>query len=96
MFSIGNQVKVPVGIDGLVDVNVEQQIEIPQIQIRANRDMPAVQDYNTGLTNSLTSHSAEKNWRKYMKDEVSGLALRLDKDYAENIRGAFMYSHRHS
>lgn len=48
MFSIGNQIKSEIGnIEGLVDVNVEQQIEIPQIQIRANREMLA----QYGITN---------------------------------------------
>ena len=42
LFTLGNQVKSSVtGIEGLVDVNVDQQIEIPQIQIRANREMLA-------------------------------------------------------
>ena len=36
------RLKAPItGIEGLVDVNVDQQIEIPQIQIRANREMLA-------------------------------------------------------
>jgi len=40
MFSVGNQIKSSIeDIKGLVDVNVDQQVEIPQIQIRANRDM---------------------------------------------------------
>ena len=30
-----------IDIEGLVDVNVDQQIEVPQIQIRANREMLA-------------------------------------------------------
>jgi len=47
MFAIGNQIKNSINdIDGLVDVNVDQQIEIPQIQIRANREMLA----NYGIT----------------------------------------------
>ena len=52
MFSIGNEIKSSiVDIEGLVDVNVDQQIEIPQIQIRANRDMLAqygitIQEFN--------------------------------------------------
>ncbi len=42
MFSIANQIKSNIeGIEGLVDINVEQQIEIPQIQIKAKRDMLA-------------------------------------------------------
>lgn len=40
MFSIANQVKSGIGgIEGLVDVNVEQQVEIPQIQIKPRREI---------------------------------------------------------
>jgi CzcA family heavy metal efflux pump len=40
MFSLGNQIKSGVeNIDGLVDVNVEQQVEIPQLQILPKREM---------------------------------------------------------
>lgn len=42
LFELGKDIKTQIeGIDGLVDVNVEQQIEIPQVQIRANREMLA-------------------------------------------------------
>jgi len=42
MFSLANQIQTNIeNIDGLVDVSVEQQIEIPQIQIKAKRDMLA-------------------------------------------------------
>jgi Cu/Ag efflux pump CusA len=42
LFTIGNQIKTAItGKEGLVDLNVDQQIEIPQIQIRANREMLA-------------------------------------------------------
>ena len=40
LYLIGNKIKNAVSdIDGLVDINVEQQTETPQLQIRANRDM---------------------------------------------------------
>ncbi|PLX03641.1 MAG: CusA/CzcA family heavy metal efflux RND transporter [Marinilabiliales bacterium] len=40
MYSLANQIKSNInGIDGLVDVNVEQQVEIPQLQIRPKREM---------------------------------------------------------
>ena len=39
MYQLGNQIKmVTADVKGLVDVNVEQQTEVPQLQIRANRD----------------------------------------------------------
>lgn len=42
MFSLANQIKNNIeGIEGLVDINVAQQIEIPQVQIKAKRDMLA-------------------------------------------------------
>jgi len=42
LFTIANQIKSNVeGIEGLVDISVEQQIEIPQLQIKAKRDMLA-------------------------------------------------------
>ncbi len=40
MFSLATQIKSNIsGIDGLVDVNVEQQVEIPQLQIKPKREM---------------------------------------------------------
>jgi len=40
MFSLANQIKSNISdIEGLVDVNVEQQVEIPQLQIKPKREM---------------------------------------------------------
>jgi CzcA family heavy metal efflux pump len=42
LYMLGNQIKNSVSdIEGLVDVNVEQQTETPQLQVRANRTMLA-------------------------------------------------------
>ena len=42
LFNIGNQVKKQIeNIEGLVDVNVEQQIEVPQIKIKPKRQILA-------------------------------------------------------
>jgi len=42
MFQMANQIKTSISpIGGVVDVNVEQQVEIPQIQISPKRDMLA-------------------------------------------------------
>jgi Cu/Ag efflux pump CusA len=40
MFSLANQISANISdIEGLVDVNVEQQVEIPQLQIKPKREM---------------------------------------------------------
>ncbi len=90
MYSIGNQVKSSiVDIVGLVDVNVEQQVEIPQIQIRANRDMLA----NYGITIEQFNHfidiafGGEKLADIYEGQRSFDLILRLNKDYTESIEG---------
>jgi CzcA family heavy metal efflux pump len=42
LFSVGNEIKAQIeSIDGLVDVNVEQQIEVPQIRIKPKRQLLA-------------------------------------------------------
>ncbi|HSG67368.1 MAG TPA: efflux RND transporter permease subunit, partial [Bacteroidales bacterium] len=42
MFMLGNQIKYEISdVEGLVDISVEQQIEVPQVQIKANREMLA-------------------------------------------------------
>ena len=90
MFSTGNQIKrAIVDIEGLVDVNVDQQVEIPQIQIRANRNMLAqygitIQQFNEFVDISFggekLSDIYEGQWR-------FDLILRLNKDYTETIEG---------
>ncbi|HSV87312.1 MAG TPA: efflux RND transporter permease subunit [Bacteroidales bacterium] len=43
MFSLANQIRSQIsGIEGLVDVNVEQQVEVPQLQIIPKREMLAL------------------------------------------------------
>jgi len=90
MFTIGNQVKNSiVDIEGLVDVSVEQQIEIPQIQIRANRDMLAsygitIEQFNEFVDNSF---SGERLGDIYEGQRRFDLVLRLNKDYTESIEG---------
>ncbi len=90
MFVIGNQIKSSIiDIEGLVDVNVDQQIEIPQIQIRANREMLA----NYGITidrfNEFVeiAFSGEKLSDIYEGQRSFDLVLRLNKDYTESIDG---------
>ncbi len=90
MFIIGNQVKKAIAdVNGLVDVSVEQQIEIPQIQIKANRDMLAIygitiEQFNEFVDNSFGS---EKVGDIYEGQRKFDLVLKLNKDYTESIAG---------
>ncbi len=90
MFALGNQVKNSVvGIEGLVDLNVEQQVEIPQIQIRANRDMLAVYGITTAEFNEFVdiAFGGEKLADIYEGQRSFELVLKLNRDYTETIEG---------
>ena len=56
LYMIGNKIKSATShIDGLVDVSVEQQVETPQLQVRADRDMLA----RYGITMEQFNHFVE-------------------------------------
>jgi len=99
MFAVGNEIKnAIVDIEGLVDVNVDQQVEIPQIQIRANRDMLAQYGISTAAFNEFVdvAFGGEKLADIYEGQRSFDLVLRLDKDYTETmdgIRSALMDTH---
>ena len=90
LFSIGNQIQnAVVDIPGLVDVNVEQQVEIPQIQIRANREMLARYGISMNVFNEFVEHafSGEKIADVYEGQRKFDLIVRLNKDYTQSIEG---------
>lgn len=90
MFIIGNQVKsLIVDIEGLVDVNVDQQVEIPQIQIRANREMLAHYGITINQFNEFIdiAFGSEKLADIYEGQSRFDLVLRLNSDYTETIDG---------
>jgi len=90
MFIIGNQVKSAItGIEGLVDVNVDQQIEIPQIQIKANRNMLAEHGITIEQFNEFVdmAFGSEKRADIYEGQSRFDLVLRLNGDYTESIEG---------
>ncbi|NDP22313.1 MAG: efflux RND transporter permease subunit [Paludibacter sp.] len=99
MFSIGNEIKSSItGIEGLVDVNVDQQVEIPQIQIRANRDMLAQYGITIEQFNEFVdiSFGGEKLSDIYEGQRRFDLVLRLNNDYTgtiEGIRSALIDTH---
>ncbi|MDR0295886.1 MAG: CusA/CzcA family heavy metal efflux RND transporter [Prevotellaceae bacterium] len=90
LFMIGNQIQNSItGIDGLVDVSVEQQTETPELQIRANRNMLA----RYGITIEEFNHfielafAGEKLADIYEGQRSFDLVLRLNKHYTETIDG---------
>lgn len=90
MYSVGNSIKSSIsGIPGLVDVNVEQQVEVPQVQIRANRDMLARYGISVNSFNEFVdlSFGGEKLTDIYEGQRRFDLVLRLDKDYTGSIDG---------
>jgi len=90
MFVVGNQIKSSiVNIDGLVDVNVDQQVETPQIQIRANREMLSYYGITTEQFNEFIdiAFSGEKLADIYEGQQRFDLILRLNNDYTETIEG---------
>lgn len=90
MFTIGKQIQNSIiGIEGLVDVNVEQQTEIPQIQIRANRDMLAAYGISIEQFNEYidVAFAGEKLADIYEGQRSFDLILRLNKDYTGSFEG---------
>ena len=90
LFMLGNNIQNSIqGIEGLVDVSVEQQTETPQLQIRANRGMLArygitIEDFNRFVEHAF---AGEKLADIYEGQRSFDLVLRLNKNYTESIDG---------
>ncbi|MBK7341986.1 MAG: efflux RND transporter permease subunit [Saprospiraceae bacterium] len=83
------------GIPGLVDIGVEQQIEIPQIQIRANRDMLNHYGIQIGQFNEFVdiAFAGEKVSEIYEGNKRFDLVLRFDeasRGQIESIRNTLI------
>ncbi|MDR1861231.1 MAG: CusA/CzcA family heavy metal efflux RND transporter [Bacteroidales bacterium] len=99
LYVLGNQIKTAInGVVGLVDVNVEQQIETPQIQVKANRNMLA--QYGAGIAqfNSFITQLVEgENISEiYEGDKRFDLVLRrLSDPNLESLRTALFVTDNH-
>lgn len=88
MQTIGTDIRAAVGhIDGLVDVNVEQQTETPQLQIRADRGRLArygigIEQFNAFVANAFVG---QKMADIYEGQRSFDLVLRLDDRYVGSI-----------
>jgi CzcA family heavy metal efflux pump len=99
MFSLSNQIKREIeGIDGLVDLSVEQQIEIPQIQIKGKRNMLNHYGITIGEFNQFVdvAFAGEKVADVYEGAKSFDLILRFDDEHRgsiEDIRNALIDTH---
>lgn len=86
LFAISNQIKTTIdGTPGLVDLSVEQQVQIPQVQIKAKRDMLSKYGITIGEFAEFTdiAFAGEKVSEIYEGNQRFDLVLRFD----ENNRG---------
>lgn len=90
LYMLGNQIKDQIkGIEGVVDLNVEQQTETPQLQIRANRSMLArygitVEQFNRFVEMAFPG---SKVGDVYEGQRSFDLVVRLQPAYTESIEG---------
>jgi Cu/Ag efflux pump CusA len=90
LFHLGSQVQNAISdVKGLVDLSLEQQVEVPQIQIRANRTMLAAHGIDMGRFNDYIdiAYGGEKLADIYEGQMRFDLLLRLNQDYTETIDG---------
>ena len=75
------------GIEGLADLSVEQQIEIPQIQIKANREMLKKYGITIGHFTEFVAiaFAGETVGQVYEKDRNVDLVLRYKEEYRTSI-----------
>ncbi|MDL2243873.1 efflux RND transporter permease subunit, partial [Bacteroidales bacterium OttesenSCG-928-J19] len=90
LFDLGNQIQNRISdIPGLVDVSVDQQTEVPEIQIRAKRQMLArygisMEDFNRFVS---LAFSGEKQAEIFEGQKSFDLILRFTPDYTNSIEG---------
>ena len=96
LFTLSNEIKDQIaGIEGLVDLSVEQQVEIPQVQIKAKRDLLNHYGISIGKFNEFVdvAFAGEKVSEIYEGNRTFDLILRYNennKGKIENIRNAFI------
>lgn len=96
LFSLSKEIKTAIeAIEGLVDLSVEQQVEIPQIQIKAKRDLLSYYGISIGAFNEFVdaAFAGEKVSEIYEGSKSFDLILRFDdanRGSLENIRNTLI------
>ena len=88
LFSLSNQIKNEIeSVEGLVDLSVEQQVEIPQIQIKAKRDLLNHYGITIGAFNEFidAAIAGEKVSDIYEGAKTFDLIVRLDQNSRSKI-----------
>ena len=88
LFTISNQIKTTIeSTEGLVDLSVEQQVQIPQVQIKANRDMLSKYGITIGEFAEFTdiAFAGEKVSEVYEGNQRFDLVLRFDESNRGNL-----------
>ncbi|HWS59330.1 MAG TPA: efflux RND transporter permease subunit [Flavobacterium sp.] len=99
LFTLSNEIKTEIqNIEGLVDLSVEQQVEIPQIQIKAKRAVLNQYGITIGQFNEFVdvAFAGEKVSEIYEGNKTFDLMLRFDdanKGKIENIKNAMIDTH---
>ncbi len=90
LFRTGTKIKALLAaFPSVVDVNVEQQVETPQLQIRARRDRLAHYGVTMAQFNEFVEAAfpGKKVGAVYEQERSFDLIIRLNKEYAESIEG---------
>jgi len=96
LFTLSNEIKAKIqNVEGLVDLSVEQQVEIPQIQIKAKREVLNQYGITIGQFNEFVdvAFAGEKVSEIYEGNKTFDLMLRFDdanKGKIENIKNAMI------
>jgi CzcA family heavy metal efflux pump len=99
LFRLSNEVRAAIeGTTGLVDLAVEQQIEIPQVQIRARREMLASAGITIGEFTQFidAGFAGEKVGDIYEDDKRFDFIVRFDESNRgtiENMKNAWIDTH---
>lgn len=99
LFTISNQIKNEIqNVKGLVDLSVEQQVEIPQVQIKAKRDILNYYGISIGDFNEFVdvAFAGEKVSEVYEGARTFDLVVRYDdanKGKLENMSNALIDTH---
>ena len=90
LFTLGNKVKeILSGMPEVVDLNVEQQVETPQLQIRADRERLAHYGITMEQFNSFVEAAfpGKKLGEVYEEERSFDLVLRLSHDNTDSMEG---------